>query len=228
MKRILFLTMVALLWMIPATSLAGWVTMFGPNQYVRTTGAPNTFTDTFSAVPGEAKIVVKNGALDGEDRIIDALSSAKIYINGEQIFGPSDFNQHVHLLERSVNLLEVNSIKVRLASKPGSYLSIEITQYIDPPTVTFNADPSAIHIGETSLLTWTSTDADSIAIDQGIGSVDPNGSISMSPSQTTTYTITATNLGGTVTADASVTFRKYASDSDIPKTSRLRRIRRCP
>ncbi len=206
MKRILFLTMVALLWMIPATSLAGWVTMFGPNQYVRTTGAPNTFTDTFSAVPGEAKIVVKNGALDGEDRIIDALSSAKIYINGEQIFGPSDFNQHVHLLERSVNLLEVNSIKVRLASKPGSYLSIEITQYIDPPTVTFNADPSAIHIGETSLLTWTSTDADSIAIDQGIGSVDPNGSISMSPSQTTTYTITATNLGGTVTADASVTF----------------------
>ena len=104
MKKILMLTLFFLLWLFTATSLAGWVTMFGPNQYVRTTGAPNIYTDTFSAISGAAKIIVENGTSDGEGRITDALSSAKIWVNGVLIFGPNDFNQQVYLLEKLLNL----------------------------------------------------------------------------------------------------------------------------
>jgi len=73
------------------------------------------------------------------------------------------------------------------------------------PTVEISAEPLAIFIGESSTLTWTSTHADTCAIEPGIGSVDLNGSIPVSPTETTTYTITATGSGGTATANFTVT-----------------------
>ncbi|HZU30319.1 MAG TPA: alkaline phosphatase family protein, partial [Candidatus Angelobacter sp.] len=55
-------------------------------------------------------------------------------------------------------------------------------------------------------LNWTSSNAASLSIDQGVGTVNgPNGSISVSPNATTTYTITATNGTATATATATVT-----------------------
>lgn len=102
MKKILIFTPLFLLCLFTMPSLAGWVTMFGHNQYVRTTGAPNVYTDTFSAIWGEGVLSVKNGDQDGGHR----LSSAKVFINGEQIFGPSDFNQQVYLLESPVSLMQ--------------------------------------------------------------------------------------------------------------------------
>ncbi len=67
-----------------------------------------------------------------------------------------------------------------------------------PPTVSISADPESITNGGSSILSWTSTNANSVSIDQGIGDVDLNGSITVSPSESTTYTITATGPGGTV------------------------------
>jgi len=58
--------------------------------------------------------------------------------------------------------------------------------------------------GESSTLTWTSSNADSCVIDHGIGSVALNGSSTVSPAATTTYTITATGPGGTNTANVTV------------------------
>jgi len=76
-----------------------------------------------------------------------------------------------------------------------------------PPAVVISADPQAVEAGSSSTLTWSSTNADSVTIDQGIGNVVVNGSISVSPSASTTYTITATGRGGT--AVNSVTVRVY-------------------
>lgn len=188
-----------------STSFAAEGTLFGPNKYLRTSGAPNVYTDTFSAITGEGRLIVKNGSWDGENRIVDAISSASIYVNGQQIFGPSDFNQQVYLLEKPVNLSENNTISIELASSPGSYLNIEVREEVDPPTVTLSADPATIYIGDSSTLTWSSIIADSCVIEPGIGSVDLNGSTTVSPTETTAYTITATGLGGTTTASATVT-----------------------
>jgi hypothetical protein len=205
MKKPIVISLFLLLSVLHGTSSATEVTMFGPKQYLRTTGAPDVYTDSFSAIEGEAQLIVKNGDWDGSNRITDAISSASVVVNGQQIFGPDDFNQQVYLLETSINVAEDNSISVELASNPGSYLTIEVIQDVPPPTVTISAVPEAIHINETSTLSWSSTNADSATIDQGIGDVDVSGSTTVSPTETTPYEITVTNLGGTGTASVTVT-----------------------
>jgi len=69
------------------------------------------------------------------------------------------------------------------------------------PTCTLTATPSTIHPkeGGHSLLEWTSTNAEKATINQGIGSVDTAGSLSVSPNATTTYSATFTNTYGSVT-----------------------------
>lgn len=69
-----------------------------------------------------------------------------------------------------------------------------------PPTVKIDVDPGSIMAGQTARLSWSSTDADSLTIDQGIGSVVPIGSMPVAPSVTTTFTITATGPGGTASS----------------------------
>lgn len=81
--------------------------------------------------------------------------------------------------------------------------TVTVTQV--PPTVTFAASPTSILSGQTSTLTWTTTNATGFQIDQGIGAQPVNGSITVRPAATTTYTATATGPGGTQTVQATVT-----------------------
>jgi hypothetical protein len=74
-----------------------------------------------------------------------------------------------------------------------------------PRIVTFTANPMEVVAGTPSTLTWNVTGADTVTISQGIGTVDPTGSRPVTPTTTTTYTLTATNPTGSVTADATVT-----------------------
>src|SRR6185369_13268052 len=59
--------------------------------------------------------------------------------------------------------------------------------------------------GGSSTLTWTSTNATSLTIDNNVGTVGTSGTKSVTPAATTTYHITATGPGGTATAAATVT-----------------------
>jgi hypothetical protein len=56
------------------------------------------------------------------------------------------------------------------------------------------------------ILYWTTVNATSVTIDHGVGSVAGEGSINVSPSATTTYTLTAKNPAGSVTATATVSY----------------------
>ena len=205
MKKAVLIILPLFLGLFVSTSFAGEVTLFGPKEFLRTTGKPNVYTDTFSAAPLEGKLSIKNGDEDGEHRI----SSALISVNGEQVFRPNDFNQQVYRLEAPVNLAEDNSIRVELRSKPGSYLTVQVTRKEESPTVTLTADPETIHIGESSTLTWTTTHADSAigSVSTQPGTLDLllDGSMPDWPTETTTYTITATGPGGTATASVTVT-----------------------
>ncbi len=58
------------------------------------------------------------------------------------------------------------------------------------------ASPGTICIGQSTHLNWTSTNATSIVISPGVGSVNPYGGLDVYPTQTTTYTITASNTTG--------------------------------
>src|SRR3989344_635824 len=73
-----------------------------------------------------------------------------------------------------------------------------------PALVAIGVSPSTICSGQSTHLSWSSTDA-SVSISPGIGSVDPYGERDVFPTQTTTYTITGTNsTGGYGTAYATV------------------------
>jgi len=73
------------------------------------------------------------------------------------------------------------------------------------PTATLTASPDTIDKGQSTTLTWQTTNATTVTIDNGIGAAQPNGSQQATPSDSTTYTLTAKGEGGTQTATARVT-----------------------
>lgn len=73
------------------------------------------------------------------------------------------------------------------------------------PQVTLSAQPQSITPGASAVLSWTSSNASSLTLDNGIGTVQLNGSVKVTPSQTTTYHATASGAGGSAQASATVT-----------------------
>lgn len=92
--------------------------------------------------------------------------------------------------------------------------SVIVTVYI-PPQITFtitdeNDDPTSenitIVLGETRELEWeVEGDVDTIVIQPGVGSSNNISSVFVSPSETTTYTISASGLGGVGSKEITVT-----------------------
>lgn len=74
-----------------------------------------------------------------------------------------------------------------------------------PSINSFTANPPALPLGGTTILSWSVTGGDSLSIDQGIGDVTGANSITVSPTATITYTLTAVNSAGTKASTATVT-----------------------
>jgi len=72
------------------------------------------------------------------------------------------------------------------------------------PTASLAANPNTINAGESTTLTWQTTNATDVSID-GIGPVDPSGSRQVTPATSTTYHLIAKGAGGTQDATARVT-----------------------
>ena len=77
-----------------------------------------------------------------------------------------------------------------------------------PVISSFTAEPRTIERGQSSTLNWATQNATDITVDQGIGAVQSSGSRTVSPGNTTTYTLTANGPGGsdsrTVTVEVTV------------------------
>ena len=74
------------------------------------------------------------------------------------------------------------------------------------PTVTLTASPTTITTGSSSTLTWNSSNADSCSAGNGwSGALADSGNKSVSPTGTTTYTVSCSGAGGTTQASAKVT-----------------------
>jgi len=83
------------------------------------------------------------------------------------------------------------------------------------PIVTISSNPrTIISYGDSSTLTWSSIDAISCSIDQGIGIVSTSGSLVVTPLVKTVYTITATNDTGASASSAAVieVLKEYRDD----------------
>ena len=72
------------------------------------------------------------------------------------------------------------------------------------PTASLSANPDTIQTGQATTLTWQTQNATDINI-EGVGAVEASGSKSVSPTDSTTYRLTAKGPGGTQEATARVT-----------------------
>lgn len=95
---------------------------------------------------------------------------------------------------------------------PSSQITSRLTDTISksviviaPPTIAFSAYPVTIAPGQSSTLSWNASgNVTSVTIDQGIGAVSEAGSITVSPTQSTTYTAVVVGPAGQNSAQASV------------------------
>jgi hypothetical protein len=85
-----------------------------------------------------------------------------------------------------------------------------------PQIVQFSANPGTINAGQSSTLTWQVNNATNISIAPVIGNVAANGNSGVSPAQTTTYTLTASNQYATVSANVTVVVNSGPSQVPLP------------
>jgi len=118
--------------------------------------------------------------------------------------GPVGMNSHINVTPLTTTTYTYT------ATGPGGSATAQATVTVTPPgpapTVTFGASSTLIFAGQSISLTWTSTNATLLVIDNNLGSLQPisGGSVSVSPTTTTTYTITATGNGQQAVATATI------------------------
>ncbi len=82
--------------------------------------------------------------------------------------------------------------------------SVTVTVLQKPVITSFTASPAEIKAGSSTKLAWNATGAATLTIDNGVGAVTGT-SKTITPSKTTTYTLTASNNAGSTTAHITVT-----------------------
>ena len=94
-----------------------------------------------------------------------------------------------------------NFVSGGVCTAPSGLMSVSCT----PPTVTLTANPTSINAGNSSTLTWSSSNATSCVASGGwSGSQPTSGSKSVTPSGTTTYTLNCSGAGGSTSKSATV------------------------
>ncbi|HZP22197.1 MAG TPA: peptidoglycan-associated lipoprotein Pal [Terriglobales bacterium] len=83
------------------------------------------------------------------------------------------------------------------------------------PTASLTANPNSIAAGQSTTLIWRTDYATDVSIDS-IGKVDPSGSRTVTPTESTTYHLVARNDTGTQEATARVTVTQAAAPPPPP------------
>jgi peptidoglycan-associated lipoprotein len=86
------------------------------------------------------------------------------------------------------------------------------------PTASITASPTTINKGQSTTLTWQTSNATDVTI-EGIGAVQPSGTQSVQPPESTTYRLVAKGAGGTQDATARVTVTEPPPAAPAPGPS---------
>jgi RHS repeat-associated protein len=111
------------------------------------------------------------------------------------------------------------SFKASATGYKTSIASVSVTVQAMPSIASFTASPSTLTKGQNSTLSWSVSDATSLSI-SGIGTVT-GSNLSVTPNATTTYTLTATNAVGSITASTTVTVLPPVISSFTPSPSSI-------
>lgn len=109
----------------------------------------------------------------------------------------------------TVSPTQTTTYTLTATSSDGKSVTAPITVIVTgakvPTVVTFAANPATIDAGQSTKLCWQVNDATSIQITPGVGNnLAANDCATVSPTQTTTYTLTATNASGQIQANVTV------------------------
>jgi len=125
------------------------------------------------------------------------------------------FNSSFRLLALTAMLLlaACNSKKIAKVAQP-------VTPPPPPPepTATLSATPDSIQQGQSTVLSWQTTNATDITI-EGLGVVPSSGSRSATPPASRTYTLIAKGSGGTSQASARITVNPPVTRGASPQPS---------
>src|SRR4051812_6444198 len=85
---------------------------------------------------------------------------------------------------------------------------------ISKPTLNyFDAEPSSLSLGQSTSLRWSVENAAEVKIEPSIGIVKASDRLVVSPQETTTYSLKASNSGGTTEASLTVSVSKPIASS---------------
>lgn len=162
MSRFPFL--ILLLLVVPTLLFSKMAPVFGPKQYIRDLAKPEAVVDSFQNCEPAAQyqIVVTNGNPGNTDRV----SSASISLNGTEVIGAQDFNQKVSGITKPVKLLGQNQLEVKLASQPGSSLTIDIecTSGCLNIEITSPSSGGSLSLDATNILGSVTSSADELGV----------------------------------------------------------------
>ena len=102
--------------------------------------------------------------------------------------------------------------------------TVTVTPYVSPYGGTygtavisyFTANPNYVQPGQAATLSWTVNSADTVTLSPLVGPVASTGSFDVTPTQTTTYALSAYNGAGTVSASTTVTVAPNVSSYVSP------------
>jgi len=94
---------------------------------------------------------------------------------------------------------------ITITAPEGPAPPLPSTEAAQPVINSFTASSETISSGQSVSLSWDVSNAATITIQPAIGSVSPSGAEQVLPTRSTTYTLTATNEGGSATSAVTVT-----------------------
>ena len=132
-------------------------------------------------------------------------------------------------ITQGVNTMRLHSLRtavlfglVVLALMPNGKKPVAAAQTAPPrasPSVALSASPTSAQAGQPVTLKWSSTNATAITLEPSVGPLGAKGSTTVRPSQSTTYTVTATGPGGSAHASAQVTITPAPPQAAVQKAS---------
>ena len=172
-----------------------------------TRGAADTDRVTVSTLNRQIKIV-RFSATPVEIRSGEVVNVVWEVQNADQVeisgIGSVDPNNGTS----SLTLDETTTLTLT-ARNPKREISQSVTVKVltpQPRILRFSVSPMTAAPGESVTLIWETAEADRVTLD-GLGSVQPSGTATVSVDETTTYTLTAANNHGEVNSSVTVTVR---------------------
>lgn len=194
-----------LCFIFPVIVQAETTSVFGPKQFTINFTHFHFSQSTIPVTnPGTGEIHISKTFPDKKIR------NGYIFYNSQLLSLDKFFRGDTLSFSKDIEVVKRSRLIVFLFGSPGAAInvSINLKSSVTLPEVQFTATPQTISAGESSILTWTVSQADSVAIAPEIGRVEATGSLTVTPTQSTEYHLTASGPGGTATATTTVSVTK--------------------